>query len=177
MFMTIGERRDIDRPVDSELRLAAQLVLMNDSSAQLVPDGPSRADSSVKLTVPLRITRELDPEVLEPLHLFQWDPTNMQGTLFRSTRDNECHCLRSIDTHRGRFTLCRKSAQCVLEVRFRGRKYREIIRKEQMTHVDVPYRDTLTTKAASRDPVHVNHEQERRQDALLAESRAHAEHP
>ncbi|MED6270604.1 hypothetical protein CHARACLAT_012099 [Characodon lateralis] len=68
-FMAIGEGRNVDRPVNRELRFSAQLSLHHNGPAQRPHYCGSRTDPSVDLPLHSSLTHEQDPEILKLLHL------------------------------------------------------------------------------------------------------------
>ncbi len=85
-LMTIGESRNVDWPVNRELRLAAQLFLHHDRQPVHRPHYcRSCTDPSVNLPLHPSLTREQDPQILELLHWSSNTPPTCSGqaTLFR----------------------------------------------------------------------------------------------
>ena len=70
-FLTIGEVRDEDQPVNRELCLLAQLPLHRNGPAQNPHHCGWRTVPLVDLLLHFSLTFEQDPEVLELLHLGQ----------------------------------------------------------------------------------------------------------
>ncbi len=70
-LMTIGESRNVDWPVNRELRLAAQLLLHHDRPVHRPHYCRSCTDPSVNLPFHPSLHREYDPEILKLLHLRQ----------------------------------------------------------------------------------------------------------
>ncbi|MEQ2243855.1 hypothetical protein ILYODFUR_011108, partial [Ilyodon furcidens] len=70
-FMAIGEGRNIDRPINRELRFLAQLSLHHNALAQHLQYRGCRTDPSVDLPLHSPLTHEQDPEILKLLHLRQ----------------------------------------------------------------------------------------------------------
>ena len=68
-FMTIGEGRNEDWPVDWELCLLAQLSLHHHGAAKRTQNCSCWSNSLGHLTFPCTLTREQDPKILELLHL------------------------------------------------------------------------------------------------------------
>ena len=64
-FMTIGEGRNVDWPVNWELRLSTQLSLHHDRPIQRLHYCGRCTDSPVNLTVHPSLTREQDPKILK----------------------------------------------------------------------------------------------------------------
>ncbi|MEQ2289434.1 hypothetical protein AMECASPLE_032975 [Ameca splendens] len=70
-FRTISEGRNVNRPVNQELRFSAQLSLHHNGPAQRPNYCDSCTDPSVDLPLHSSLTREQDPKILELLHLSQ----------------------------------------------------------------------------------------------------------
>ncbi len=68
-LMTIGESRNVDWPVNRELRLAAQLFLHHDRLVHRPHYCRSCTNPSVNLPFHPSLTCEQDPQILELLHL------------------------------------------------------------------------------------------------------------
>ncbi|KAI2645722.1 Biotin synthase [Labeo rohita] len=113
-LMTIGESRNVDRPVNRELRLTAQLFLHHDRPVQRPHYCRSCTDPSVDLPLHPSLTREQDPQILKLLHPGQGLPTNLKRTSHPFLTENHDLRLRGADSHPSRFTLNCKPPQCPL---------------------------------------------------------------
>uniref|UniRef100_A0A3Q3ISA4 Wiz C-terminal zinc finger domain-containing protein n=1 Tax=Monopterus albus TaxID=43700 RepID=A0A3Q3ISA4_MONAL len=81
--MTIGENGNVDRPVNRELRLTAQLLLHHDRLVHRPHYCGGCTDPPVNLLFHPSLTHEQDPKILELLHLRQELSTNLKGTTRR----------------------------------------------------------------------------------------------
>ncbi len=77
-LMTIGESRNVDWPVNQELRLAAQLLLHHNRPVHQLHYWRSCTDPSDNLPFHPSFTREQDPKILKLLHLQQEISTNLK---------------------------------------------------------------------------------------------------
>ncbi|KAK0137965.1 hypothetical protein N1851_025840 [Merluccius polli] len=114
--MTIGEGRNVDRLVNRELCLSAQLPLHHDGSVQSPHYCRRSTDPPVDLPLHPPLTREQDPEVLELLHLGQDLIPDPEGALHPFPVEDHGLGLGGADSHPDRFTLGCEPVQRELEV-------------------------------------------------------------
>ncbi len=109
--MTIGESRNIDWPVNRELRLAAQLLLHHDRPVHRPNYSRNTTDPSVSLPFHPSLTCEQDPKILKLLHLWQEHSTNLKWASYPFPTEHHGLGLGGADSHPSPFTLgCSPSA-------------------------------------------------------------------
>ncbi|KAK0140004.1 hypothetical protein N1851_023076 [Merluccius polli] len=113
--MTIGEGRNVDRLVNRELCLSAQLPLHHDGSVQSPHYCRRCTDPPVDLPLHPPLTREQDPEVLELLHLGQDLMPDPESALYPFPVEDHGLGFGGADSHPGRFTLGCEPVQRELE--------------------------------------------------------------
>ncbi|KAK0130536.1 hypothetical protein N1851_035235 [Merluccius polli] len=148
--MTIGEGRNVDRLVNRELCLSAQLPLHHDGSVQSPHYCRRRTDPPVDLPLNPPLTREQDPEVLELLHLGQDLIPDPESVLHPFPVEDHGLGFGGADSHSGRFTLGCELVQRELEVtphNIQGLK--ELRGGTSSTPGALPLRSFLTTSATS----------------------------
>ncbi|MEQ2284495.1 hypothetical protein AMECASPLE_022174 [Ameca splendens] len=77
-FMAVGKGRNIDRPVNRQLRFSAQLSLHHNELAHRPHYCSSRTDPSVDFPLHSPLTQGQDPKILELFHLRQELPSNLK---------------------------------------------------------------------------------------------------
>lgn len=147
--MTIGEVQNVERPVNWERRLAAQLFLHQDGPVQLLHNQTTAASPCYSWTTPLALP-----------------PTYPERALQRFLAEN--HGLRfwGAGLRPSCFTLSCKPFQSTLKVSDQGGQQNYIICEKQRCTSEAPKLDTLSALAASPDPVRENQKQDQRQNSL-----------
>ncbi len=122
-LIIIGECRNVDWPVNRELRLAAQLLLHHDRLVHRPHYCRSYTNPSVNLPFHPSLTREQDPKILKLVHLQKELSSNLKWASHLIPTEHHGLRLGGADSHPSRFTLGCKPSQCMPKVPvWRGQK-------------------------------------------------------
>ena len=131
MFMTIGEGRNVDWPVNQELCLSAQVSLHHDRLIHWLHYCRHCTDLPVNLTLHAALTREQNPKILELPHSRQELSPNQEGASQLFPVENHGLRLGGADSHPSRFTLGCKPPQDMLEVLARRSQQDNMVYEKQ----------------------------------------------